>query len=100
MFPEILVPQNGWFIMEHPSKMDDLGVPLFLETPNYSQNIKELGGFLSRILATGSDSQLVFPLEVVVFGSWLAQRHLVEKTSKRAKRRFDGNGNGIQETAE
>jgi len=25
MFPKIVVPQNGWFIMEIPIKMDDLG---------------------------------------------------------------------------
>ena len=33
VFPNIGVPENGWFIMENPIKMDDLVVPLFLETP-------------------------------------------------------------------
>ena len=37
VFPKIGIPQNGWFIKENHIKMDDLGVPLFLETPMWIQ---------------------------------------------------------------
>ena len=35
VFPRIGVPQNGWFIMENLSKMDDLGTPIFGNTHIY-----------------------------------------------------------------
>ncbi len=38
VFLKIGVPQNGWFIVENPLKMDDLGIPLFLETPKWLLN--------------------------------------------------------------
>ena len=46
MFPKIGVPQNGWFMMENPIKMDDLGIQLFSEKSIY---IYILYGCVSKI---------------------------------------------------
>ena len=51
MFPKIGVFPPKWMvkIMENPIKMDDLGVPLFLETPIYTSSLDEFKHDLSFI---------------------------------------------------
>ena len=64
VFPKIGVPQNGWFIMDNSIKMDDLGVPLFLETSTSQHQQGELPFkrlrhvFLAEALAALDGSQL------------------------------------------
>ncbi len=36
VFPKIGISQNGWFTIEIPIKIDDLGVPLFLKKHPYT----------------------------------------------------------------
>ena len=38
-FPKIGIPENEWFIKENPIKLDDLGVPLSLETSICEPNL-------------------------------------------------------------
>ena len=55
VFPKILVPQNGWSIMENPIKIHDLGIHLFLETPIFRFKLLIFGGDPSKIILPAPD---------------------------------------------
>ena len=44
VFPKIVVPQHGWFIMENPIKMDDLGGSLIFGNTHIMFNLTFLRG--------------------------------------------------------
>ena len=87
VFPKIGIPQNGWFIMETPIKMDDLGGPLFSETSICSYQtrfVKTTCSFdFGDIMTFSARTRTLAHTHTHTHTLWQKLRHQVPKSWKK-----------------
>ena len=64
VFPKLGVPQDGWFIIENPVKMDDLGYHYFSETPIYSLAFLEMIPLKLKFTTEMMSSPTILPMTI------------------------------------